>query len=305
VNDEAPTEEDLTILAALEGWIDAPPGSPRQDETTETLSRLYTEVLGLIPYDLDPVAPSAGAKTRLMAAVRGEETLPAPADTVAEPPRVAPPVPVQAPQPAPAPRPAPPAPAVRRASRWPLALAAGLALALLGLSGWLYSQVGSQRATIADLQGRLSLERARSEGAVARVRELENEGFDMRQSLNLVGSRAVLVSPMRPVAPPGQTPLQPEAHGMLFVAADHQHWYMSLHGLQPAPAGQVYKLWFMADRPMGSGSFNARPGEPMDLSSQQMPAGTRGAMITLERDPNAPAPTGPPILQAGPPSQVS
>lgn len=296
MNGEAPTTEDLTILAALEGWIDAPSGT-RQDETTETLSRLYTEVLGLIPYALSPVPPAAGAKARLMAAVRGE-ALPA-----AEPERV----PTPEPRPA-APRPAPPpATAVRpsRARRWPLALAATLALALLGLSAWLYSQVGAQRSTIASLRRQLSFERARSEGVVARVRQLENEGFDMRQSLNLVTSRAVMVSPLRPVAPPGQPPLQPDAHGMLFVAADHQHWYMSLQGLQPAPAGQVYKLWFMADRPVGSGSFTARTAEPVDLSSRQMPAGTRGAMITLERDPDAPAPTGPAVLQGAAPAALS
>jgi len=296
--------EDLTILAALEGWIDAPPGAPRQDETTEMLSRLYIEVLGLIPYELAPVPPSAGAKTRLMAAVRGE-TLPAAAEPAqpAQPtvPRIPPPVPVQEPQPQP--RPTTPAIAVRpsRARRWPLALAATLALALLGLSAWLYSQMGAQRATIASLQRQLSSEQAKSEGAAAWVRQHENESFGLRQSLKL----PVLVSSLRPVAPPGQPPLQPDAHGMLFVAADHQHWYLSLQGLQPAPEGQVYKLWFMADRPVGSGSFTARPGEPIDLSSQQMPAGTKGAMITLERDPNAPAPTGPMILQAAPAAVIS
>jgi hypothetical protein len=74
VNGEAQTE-DLTILAALETLergIDAPRDAARLDEASETLSRLYTEVLGLVPYELDPVAPSAGAKARLMAAVRGE-----------------------------------------------------------------------------------------------------------------------------------------------------------------------------------------------------------------------------------------
>jgi hypothetical protein len=212
-------------------------------------------------------------------------------------PRMPPPVPIQEP------RPTPPAIAVQpsRVRRWPLALAAALLLALLGLSAWLYSRVGAQRGTIASLQRQLSSERAKSEGAAAWVRQRENESLDLRQSLKL----PVLVSSLRPVAPPGQPPLQPDAHGMLFVAADHQHWYLSLQGLQPAPAGQVYKLWFMADRPVGSGSFTARPGEPIDLSSQRMPAGTKGAMITLERDPNAPAPTGPMILQAAPPSVIS
>ncbi|HEY3568760.1 MAG TPA: anti-sigma factor [Thermoanaerobaculia bacterium] len=308
MNGEAQTE-DLTILAALESLergIEAPRDAVSLDETSETLSRLYTEVLGLIPYELAPVAPAAGVKTRLMAAIGAEARPAVPMTaTAAEPARVAPPVPLQEPR---ASRPAaPPPPAARpaRASRWPLALAAVLALALLGLSAWLYSQVGAQRATIAGLRHQLSLERVRSEGAVARVRQLENEGFDLQQNLSLVSSRAVLVSPMRPVARPGQAPLQPDAHGTLFVAADHQHWYMSLQGLQPAPAGQVYKLWFVADHPVSSGSFTARPGEPMALSSQQMPAGTKGAIVTLESDPNAPAPTGPAILQAAPPYEVS
>ncbi len=299
MNGEAQSE-DLTILAALEtleAGIESPRGAARPDEESETLSRLYTEVLGLLPYQLDPVDPSAGAKARLMAVVRGEA-----GPMAAEPARVPPPVPRQEPRTA---RHQATAPAARRASRWPLRLAAVLALALLGLSAWLYSRVGAQSATIAALQHQLSLERARSEGAIAKVRQLENEGFDLRQSLTLVSSRAVLVSPMRPVGQPGQPPLQPDAHGMLFVAADHQHWYMSLQGLQPAPAGQVYKLWFVADRPVSSGSFTARTGEPMDLSSKQMPAGTKGAIVTLERDPNAPAPTGPTILQAAPPYVIS
>ena len=54
-----------------------------------------------------------------------------------------------------------------------------------------------------------------------------------------------------------------------------------------------------------AGAFTAKPGEPMDLSSQQMPAGTKGAIVTLEHDPNAPAPTGPTILQAAPPYVIS
>ena len=68
----------------------------------------------------------------------------------------------------------------------------------------------------------------------------------------------------------------------------------------------AYKLWFLADQgPVSSGSFTARPGDPMDLSSQHMPAGTKGVIVTLENDPNAAVPTGPTILQAAPPYQIS
>ncbi|HEX9940720.1 MAG TPA: anti-sigma factor [Thermoanaerobaculia bacterium] len=291
--------EDLTILAAveaLERGIDAPGGEPRQDESAETLTRLYTEVLGLVPFALDPVAPSPEARVRLMALIHGDETRPA-----AEPVRAA--VPLSASPEARAPRlvpPGRPAPAVvRRPSRWPLALAAALALVALGLSAWLYLQLGQQRQTIAQLRQEVAAERARAEQALTEVRQVQADARDLqelRERFTLVTSPAVEVSPMRPV---GRKPLQPEARGILFVAADHQHWYLSLRNLQPAATGKAYKLWFMTDRgAVSSGHFTAEPGKPADLESAHMPAGTKGVLVTLEDDPQAPAPTGPPILQA-------
>jgi len=322
VNDEAQAE-DLTILAALgalEGGIDASGGPARSDETAEMMARLYTEVLGLVPYELEPVMPAARVKASLMARltsaaapetaeVVGDETRPAPVAPVAVP--VAEPVRAAAPAPAvplrasqemripprvvaagAASRPA-------RARRWPLALAAMLALAMLGLSVWLYSQVGAQQATIASLRNELARERSRSEGAIAKVRQLETDSLDLTEKFSLVTSPAVLVSPMRPVTRPGQPAAQPGARGVLFVAADHQHWYMTLRGLQPVAAGQAYKLWFVADTgAVSAGSFSAQPGAPIELSSQHMPAGTKGVMVTLENDAQAPAPSGPEILRA-------
>jgi hypothetical protein len=341
VNDEAPSE-DLTILTALEALergLDAPGAPARPDEAAETLlARLYTEVLGLIPYELAPVVPAAGVKTRLMSRltpeaseapeaseVDGDDTQPSPAAAVVEPVRVVAPAPVvplrhsqemraqeirgQETRPprmaaaGAASRPVPP-------RRWPLALAAMLTFALLGLSLWLYSQLGAQRAalgaqraTIDDLRHELSRERSRSEGAIAKVRELETDSLDLREKFSLVTSPAVQVSPMRPM---GRPPLQPDARGVLFVASDHQHWYMALQGLQPADAGKAYKLWFVADQGMVSaGSFSARPGAPIELSSKHMPAGTRGVLVTLENDPRATAPSGPQILRAAAVYQIS
>jgi hypothetical protein len=323
VNDEAQAE-DLTILAVLEGGIDAP---ARADETAEMMARLYTEALGLVPYELEPVVPAAGVKARLMSRltpeiapeVSGDDTRPAPAPVPV-------PVPVAAAEPVRAAAPAPTVPlrasqemrmpprmaaagaASRpvRPRRWPLALAAMLALAMLGLSLWLYSQVGARNATIASLRNALSRGRSRSEGAIAKVRQLENDSLDLNQKFSLVTSPAVLVSPMRPVGRPGQPPVQPDARGVLFVAADHQHWYMTLRGLRPVPAGQAYKLWFVADTgAVSAGSFSAQPGAPMELSSEHMPAGTKGILVTLESDARAPAPSGPEILRAASFYQVS
>jgi hypothetical protein len=334
VNDEAQAE-DLTILAALEALergIDAPGGPARSDETAEMMARLYTEALGLVPYELAPVVPAASVKARLMSLVRsemtpaemtpdvsGDETRPAPVPVSPIPVAAAEPVRAAAPAPAVPLRASqsqemriPPRMAAGAASRpvrprrWPLALAAMFALAMLGLSLWLYSQVGAQNATIASLRGELSRERSRSEGAIAKVRQLENDGLDLREKFSLVTSPAVLVSPMRPVTKPGQPAVQPDARGVLFVAADHQHWYMTLRGLQPVPAGQAYKLWFVADTgAVSAGSFSAQPGAPVELSSQHMPAGTKGILVTLEADAQAPAPSGPEILRAAAVYEIS
>ena len=311
MNGETLSSEDLTILAAVEALEtgDATPGgSPRPDEVAETLARLYNEVLGLIPYELEPVAPSPGARDRLMAAIAGDETQPAPvepADVAA--PALAPAVPV-----APIRPPAPPtgevrvqrpAMVARRRSRWPLTLAASLAVLALGLSGLLYYKWQQDHETIARLNQELVTERSRAAGAFAQVRKMQSDSLDMRQKLALVTSPTVAVSALRPMGAP---PLQPEARGVLFVAADHQHWYISLKGLQPPEAGKVYKLWFLADQgTVGVSAFPARPGVPIELSSQEMPAGTRAAMITLESDPLAPAPTGPEVLRAGAVTPIS
>jgi len=315
VNGETLSSEDLTILAAVEALEtgDATPGgSPRPDEVAETLARLYNEVLGLIPYELEPVAPSPGARDRLMAAIAGDETQPAPVEPadVAAPapaPALAPAVPV-----APIRPPAPPtgevrvqrpAMVARRRSRWPLTLAASLAVLALGLSGLLYYKWQQDHETIARLNQELVTERSRAAGAFAQVRKMQSDSLDMRQKLALVTSPTVAVSALRPMGAP---PLQPEARGVLFVAADHQHWYISLKGLQPPEAGKVYKLWFLADQgTVGVSAFPARPGVPIELSSQEMPAGTRAAMITLESDPLAPAPTGPEVLRAGAVTPIS
>jgi hypothetical protein len=86
---------------------------------------------------------------------------------------------------------------------------------------------------------------------------------------------------------------------VLFVASDHQHWYLCLHGVEPAPAGKMYKLWFMAEGgPVSGGVFTARPGEPVELSSKEMPAGIKAVKVTLEADPQTPKPAGPEVLQA-------
>ena len=315
------SSEDLTILAALEALERGSdsPGAARPDEISEsdTLVRLYAEVLGLLPFELEPVAPSAESRARLMALVQGDETQPAPAaeTSQAAQPVAAPAMPAatapaaiaavpsrpsQPSQEMRVPRPA----AVRRPpSRWPLALAATLAFLMLGLSAWLYLQLGQERQTVAQLEQALASERSRADEAVAEARKIQASQLDLQEKFTLVTSPAVSVSPMRPA---GESPLQPGARGVLFVASDHQHWYMTLDGLQPAEKGQAYKLWFIADQgAVSGGSFTAQPGAPIELNSKHMPPGTKGVVVTLEEDPQTAVPTGPEILKAAATYEIS
>ena len=334
--------EDLTIFAAVEALEHGNEGSPRAPrpvgatEAGETLARLYTEVLGLIAYDLEPLEPSAAVKARLMAAVRrakpmemqdvGESGLLTPAEPIrlTSVPQVSPPRSGNVPTPAPfrsvpsagtarpassetrIPRPTSLTPPPRRAirpARWPLALAASLAVLFAGLSVVLYLQLAQQRETLDALGQQLDLERGRAASAVKQARRSEADALSLREKFALVTSPAVEASPMRP---PAANPLQPGARGVLFVASDHQHWYLCLHGVEPAPAGKTYKLWFMANGvPVSGGVFTARPGEPVELSSKEMPAGTKAVKVTLEADPQAPKPAGPEVLQAAGVYQLS
>jgi hypothetical protein len=331
--------EDRTILLAVEALApasEAPGALPRanlDDTTEETRARLYTEVLGLIPFELDPVEPSADLKARLMAAVQGVESVapeerpkiedarePAP-PTLAEPIRLTSVPPAQPVRPGTMPTPAPFRPAsqetrvyrpasltppprrVVRPARWPLALAASLALLFAGAAGFLYLQLAQQRNTIDALGQQLDLERGRAASAIKQARQSEADSLSMRDKFALITSPAVQASPMRP---PAANPLQPAARGVLFVASDHQHWYLCLHGVEPAPAGKTYKLWFMAEGgPVSGGIFTARPGEPVELSSKEMPAGIKAVKVTLEADPQAPKPAGPEVLQAAGVYQLS
>jgi hypothetical protein len=315
--------DDTAILAALEALdaVESPgAGSPRADETAETLTRLYTEVLGLVPFALDPVAPRPEVKAQLMEVVTGRRATgehPAVAPSAVAPPAVLPeitPVPEPAPplrssqevraaRPVPTPTPAASARGPVRPSRWPLAMAATLALLFLGSTIFLYLGLVQQGETISRLSQEVQAEKARASLVAEELARARTQLDDVRDKFSLVTSRAVEISPMRPV---GEAPLQPEARGMLFVAADHQHWHLSLEGLQPAESGKVYKLWFIAEGgPIAAGSFTAEPGKPMEMGSDQMPAGTRSAMVTLEEDPDAAAPAGPEILRAAAVYQIS
>ena len=300
------SSEDRTILAALES-LERGPGEPvvpdEPGETAEMLARLYTEVLGLLPAGLEPVAPRPEARARLLAAVSGEPApVPVPVPVEQETQEIGP-QPAPAPRPEPVPRPVAASPGTRPPGvammaapprrSWPLALAASLALVLGGLSGWLVQQRAAQEVTIETLRSELEGERRKAEQALAQADQASQRMERMRTNFALVTAPAVTVSPLHPTSEPSR------ARGMLFVAPDHQHWYMAVHDLPPAAPGRDYQLWWVADGgTFSGGTFDTRPGEKMELSSETMPANTRDVMITLEAEGGAQAPTGPQILRA-------
>jgi len=299
---------------------------------SETLVRLYTEVLGLVPYELAPAAPPAALKARLMTIVSGDETQDVEPFVLPASP-IAPPA-VQRTAPTPATGIRPPAPSavvpmpstppispmpptmtpvrsmpVRRASRWPLALAAALILALLGVSGYLYQGLRQQGEVISQLtRERNQLIAQEREHARAlstgntELTGLKGEMNAMQSRLALITSPGVEISPLHPT---GRVPMPPDAYGMLFVAADHQHWDLAIRGLSPSGNGRQYQLWFIAPQgPVSGGTFTAAPGAPVNLSSAHMPAGTRAVIITLEPEAGTQTPSGPEVLRAAAPVKV-
>lgn len=268
-------------------------GSNDGDEASETLARLYTELLGLLPLELPPVTPRPEIKQRILAAIQaGEAPTEIPSPRAAEPrePRggTVLPWPVQAPPPV-------------RPARWPLALAAALALAFLGSGAFFYSLWSRQNQEIGRLRGELNAslvrlrnaERGQADGAaaLARLRQLEEQ-------IGIVSSPDVARAKLLPLEGSGLA----GASGNLYVMADHQHWYLSVHGLKTPESGKHYRLWFVNDKgePYDAGVLHARSNAPSELVDAKMPAGPLTAVITLEPDPGFPTPQGPPVLKATP-----
>ncbi len=308
--------EDQAILEALDAF--AMGEGSTAGSADEALRRLYVEVLGLLPASLDRQAPDDRVWQRLAAeldfpaamATTSEASATLPGErpvAVAESAPVSlsePIAPVAIPSDAPA---APrattvpfatagpslaPRTAMRRHSRWPLALAATLAFALAGLSLYLLRNLDEQSEQVATLYVKL----AAAEREAADLRQARGKLADVEEKYTLVTDPGVSINRLAPASDPGGQ-LQPDARGILFVAADHSHWVLSLSNLHPTEAGQGYQLWFMGDSAaVSGGTFTARPGEVVKLSAESMPAGTKAILITLEPAAGSPLPSGPKVL---------
>lgn len=298
------TLEDEIILSLLDrGDPTAVEPVVAESDEAETLRRLYTEVMGLLPLAISPVEPRPELKERLLAAIvagapvspptaplapilsirPGEGSHPAPA--VVEPTPTGPSAATSMPEPR----------ATRDPRRrlWPLGLAASIAL--IATSGLIFSfrqDLGQADQQITELRGRLAGAITKERELTERLSRLQQDHSSLVQKLSLITQVGTTACPLRPGADGPAL-----ARGVLYVAADHQHWLLKVAGLPPPGFGRTYQLWFLTESGVVSGGqFETNSAATAELGSPSMPAGIRGFAITLEPKPGGPQPTGPRLL---------
>jgi len=246
------------------------PSNAAREDDSEVVLHEYTELLGLLPYELAPIVATAAAKENLMQTIRGRQPtrieLSEPAQVVEVP-----------------------------ASRWlkmALPLAASIAIVLLGVVGWQSFQMAEQISTIDQLGQRLSQVNIDSTNQLA---EFEIDMNRMQDQLALVTSRGVEVCTLHPKAAEAA---KTGARGALFVAADRQRWYLRIDDLEPCPQGRTYQLWFVMANgpPVNGGILEIEHGVELEVTSDTMPDGTVAVNVTLEPAGGSEAPSGPSIL---------
>jgi hypothetical protein len=299
--------EDEIILCVLRG---GGPALAAANEQEQTLRRLYTEVLGLLPQALEPVEPRPEVRERLLAAIREpagawseEATLPGvmigeptasrspeatlPGVMIGEP----------AARPAAATHPEAagleplPVAAPARRRRWPTALAAAVALLAVGVASLLFVRLEESRAELARRERQLRTLEARSEEQTVQLASLQEELAEVSGRLGLItraGTEACLLQP-----PDGLG----IARGVVYIAADHRHWILKVSGLTPVPSDRAYQLWFVTEGgPVSGGTFQTSAGADAELGSPTMPSGLTAIAVTVEPAGGSPQPTGQQVL---------
>ena len=253
----ADTPEDVAILQALRTFdvLEAEALHDRLrdgDEISDALLRQYTEILGCLAFSVAPGEPTRELEERILLTLSGDETQRIDPEEIGAP--------VALPRRETAPR----APAPERSptpSRGPRWLAAVLAVVALGLAGglfWLSEQLEASRERLVAQEAQLRaldqrLEEARTEQEAA-AREEREARVVIQDRFRLVTAAGTEICPMKP---PAGSP-QPSAVGVLYVAADHQHWYLRAEGLSAPGEDRVFQLWFVARRSAAARSASTR-----------------------------------------------
>lgn len=223
-----------------------------QPRRGSALERETTELWALLPFELEPVAPRPEVWEEIRGRVGGSTVVRFPERPSA-----------------PAPKERLPAPPPRRVAWGAWAMAAALALCLVGL-GYLLARTEQQRTTIVQLAAEL-------DSADARLADLERT----RRQLDMVTRVAQHVYPMHPTL--AESERRPQVTGKVFVCGQHQQWYLYIQGLETPPSGYEYCLWFeTAKGKVSGGTVTVRDGVA-ELSAPHMPLGTKGFAVTLEK----------------------
>jgi len=271
--------EDRAILEAVDRLNGE--GSGDAAAAPEPLVREYTEILALLPYELEPVAPRPELKQAILSQIAGPQkgvedlTLvqggrrPRRDKAASEVTLVKLPERGKA-----APAPAGGGFGFRRAL---LPLAATLAIALVGL-GYLFGRVQEQQRQI-----------ARLESALTQAQDLAES---LGKEFQMVATIARTAYPLRPMEPETGE----KCSGTVFVCGQHQQWLLSVRDLPPAPSGREYHLWFVTQEGMvDAGTVEIREHRG-NLQAPTMPVGTRGFALSLEEPGQRGKPAGQIVL---------
>ena len=172
------------------------------------------------------------------------------------------------------------------ASRPPLmfgALAAAVAIFFLAaLSVMLGTRNRELAAQVAQLSQ--SLDRAREETLLAREESVRTNEIN-----NIVTAPGALVAVIN------GTEVAPGASARLVMDKRTGRAVLAAHGLPPAPAGKTYQLWYIAEGKPQPGGLFTTDGEGRALLSDRVPEAGRGASlfaVTLEPAGGVQTPTG-------------
>ncbi len=272
--------EDTLILSLVEGGLEALPAEISEQE--QVLARLYVEVLGLVAQTPEPLAPRPQVRERLLTAIASGESM------VAQPAVAPPSSPIQPP---------------RRARTWPLSLAAGLAAVALGAAGYLGTQLVAAKGEQSRLASDLGRARETVQSLEGRLEDLQARHVSVASRLTLITEPGAVVCALRPQ---GTLAEQPLARGALYVAGDHQHWFLRVTGLPAVPKGKAYHMWFVTDAgPVLGGQFSTVEGASAEIGSPTMPHGMTAVVITVEPTSGVATPTGEEVLFGNQVQQIS
>jgi anti-sigma-K factor RskA len=267
-NHEMEDELATNLLDRLSGAL--LPATGPSDPEVARLERRQLELLGLLPYELEAGAPSAESRDRLLAKLRPEDPRysrkPVPERVVAMP--------------------------STSWRSWALPLAASLVLVVLGVLVWNQTDlIRDQRATI----DRLAAELSESNVQATQLVEYEEQLAAMQEQLKLVTSKGVEVCTLHPEYAGA---VASNARGTLFVASDHQKWYLRIDDLEPCPLGRAYQLWFVNEdgTAVDGGILQIQKGVDLEITSDNMPQGTVAVNVTLEPAGGSQSPSGPLVL---------